>query len=87
MATLHACRRFATPNLLTPEPQIEIWGYRLSSLRDYTKSEIGNQIAGDRVRGEAEVGVGGDRLQGTGFRLQELGFVERAAVGARAGVS
>ena len=60
---------------------------RLSSLRDYTKSEVGNQIAGDRVRGEAEVGVGGDRLQGTGFRLQELGFGERAAVGARAGVS
>ena len=94
MATLHACRRFATPNYLTPEPQIEIWGYRLSSLRDYTKSEIGdrksevgNQIAGDRVRAEAEVGVGGDRLQGTGFRLQELGFGERAAVGARAGMS
>ena len=25
--------------------------------------------------------MGGDRLQGTGFRLQELGFVERTAVG------
>ena len=67
MATLHACRRFATPNLLTPEPQIEIWGYRLSSLRDYTKSEIGNR------RSE--------------IRLQELGFEERTAVGARAGMS
>ena len=58
MATLHACRRFATPNYLTPEPQIEIWGYRLSSLRDYTKSEIGNRRSEIRLQG---IGFGGKR--------------------------
>ena len=63
MATLHACRRFATPNLLlTPEPQIEIWGYRLSSLRD---SKTRQQTAGF---GEQ------DWVSGAGFRVQEAGL-------------
>ena len=76
MATLHACRRSATPNKLTPEPQIEIWGYSLPSFRDSKVVIIMRSVMATNLPSlrDSKMTRGrwgkGDSLQGTGFGVR-----------------